>query len=261
MIEDERVTGALAEGRQAHIAVASSTGPHVTPELYAWVDGRLWFFAAAKTVKAKVLQRTGRAAAVVRTPQRAIVLRGPVEVMDPRRLGFLRAAAGPLGVGAAVGSFALRNASDLAAFAVDAARGRTGSRLPGVRVGFALTPEDVTLIEPLPSGDGAAAVLAWSLHDGDDVLAVPAQWDQDSWTARVPAGLLEGPDTAEASVVLDEYVGPGPAAKKGLLLRGEGRRSTEGSGESAGEGTVEVVRFDADRVSYWDGVETGTATA
>ena len=53
------LTSTLKEGRQAYVAVPSKQGPHVTPELYAWSDGRLWFAAAAGTVKSNVLKREG----------------------------------------------------------------------------------------------------------------------------------------------------------------------------------------------------------
>ncbi|MDQ4095998.1 MAG: pyridoxamine 5'-phosphate oxidase family protein, partial [Actinomycetota bacterium] len=40
-----------AEG--AHVAIETGRGPHVTPELFCWNGGRLWFATARRTLKAR----------------------------------------------------------------------------------------------------------------------------------------------------------------------------------------------------------------
>jgi hypothetical protein len=56
-----------------------------------------------------------------------------------------------------------------------------------------------------------------------------------------------------ACVVIDDYTAPGPVAKRGLLLRGEGVASYAGS--------TARLALDLHRETTWDGVETHTADA
>ena len=79
------VAGVLGEGRQAYVAVNSTAGPHVTPELYAWSDGRLWFAAASTTLKPKGLRRDPASGVLVTGAGRSVIATGSVTVYDPRR--------------------------------------------------------------------------------------------------------------------------------------------------------------------------------
>ena len=49
-------------------------------------------------------------------------------------------------------------------------------------------------------------------------------------------------------LVVDEYVAPGPAAKRGTLLRGQGRRN----------GTRGCIEVRVDREVNWNGVRTAS---
>ena len=263
------VLGTLGEGRQAYIAAPSAHGPHVTPELYAWSGGRLWFAAASTTLKAKVLDRERRGGALVATPGRSVLLHGDVEVHDPRDAKAVLATLRNLpDVTRASASFVTRNAPDLLAFLGDTARGRLGRRLPPVRVLFALSPTHAARVEndvltgcwggwelpaaaeepDVPAG-GVAAVAALP-----GPVAVPARWFEQGSELRVPAGLLDLlalEDAFPMSLVTDEYVAPGPAAKQGTLLRGEGARTDEPG----------LVRLDPERIVEWDGVDTSSSPA
>ena len=271
LLLDPRVRSVLGESRQAFVAVATRNGPHVTPELYAVEDGRLWFASAAATVKVRAVEKRPHAAAAIRAGDRSVVVSGTVESFDPFDPRALARAArqGPA-VAKALGQFGLRNAPDLAGFVADTVRGRLGRRVPGRRTVLALTPDRVALTasttvegawgawpnasaatEVGDPGEGIDGVVGWETDAG--VLALPARWDASSCAAHVPAALLDlaGIDgSARACVAADEYGGPGPAAKSGLLLRGHGRR--DGA----------LVHIDADRVTSWDGIVTATeATA
>lgn len=267
LLLDPRIRSILGEGRQAFVAVAAKRGPHVTPELYAVADGRIWLASAASTLKVKVLDRRPTASVVVRVGNRAAVIAGEVEAFDPfDASGLVRATRRAPSVVRALAHFGLRNASDLAGFAVDAVRGQAG-RPPGRRVLIALEPARVALVEggnvagawgdwpgavdadaPAWDGNGSDAVVGWASDAGP--LALPANWDPEGETASVPPALatLAGLGTkAPACVVVDEYGGPGPAAKQGVLLRGDATRD----GGS--------IRFSVERVTTWDGIDTDTA--
>src|SRR3954453_19293905 len=107
------VESTLAVGRQAHVAVSSPRGPHVTPELYAWSDGRLWFWFATSTLKSRVLAERPEAAALVSAEGRSVLLQGRVDVVDVRRPATLLS--GPrrgLRISRGLGAYLLRNAAD-----------------------------------------------------------------------------------------------------------------------------------------------------
>lgn len=258
------VLSALAEGRQAHLAIETPKGPHVTPGLYVWSDGALWLPAATTTLKARALRSGSPASAVVLLPGREIVLAGSVDVFDARRPFDLARKAWSLPKAVrAGGRFALRNSHELAAFVGDAITGKLGRGVPPPRVFFSLRPDRAVLIE----GDVVAGAWGWDKDTRtppEDVrpppggesavvglpgpLALPARWFEARRRLYVsPAALaLSDVDRHVAiAVVVDEYNAPGPAAKWGRLLRGTAVRSDD-------PGYFDIT--DADVVE-WDGVE------
>lgn len=268
LLLDPAVRSVLGEGRQAFIAVGARTGPHVTPELYAAADGRLWFASAAKTLKVKVLGKRPTASVLVRAGNRSVVVTGETQCFDPLDPSDVaRAVQQAPAVAKALAGYGLRNASDLAGFVVDAARGRAG-RPPGRRTLLALTPDRLAVLDggrlvgawgDWPGanaadkdakpweGDGIDAVVGWQAESGP--VAVPARWDPESEAATVPPVLvtLAGlPESSPACVTADQYGAPGPAAKSGVLLRGTGERHDD------------RIRIDAERVTAWDGIESST---
>jgi hypothetical protein len=261
--------GVLGEGRQAHVAVASRRGPHVTPELYTWSGGRLWFAAAATTLKAKVLQRNRTLAAVVSVAGRSVILTGEATAFDPLRpTDLLRSASDAPRLARALTSYTTRNAVDLAAFVGDTFTGRLGMRPPPRRVLFALAPSRAALVEndlvvdrqgwgtPVPADGGppghvpAGGERAVVALPGP--VALPGRWFADERRVHVPGQLLELVEldrTFPMSVVTDDYNAPGPAAKRGSLVRGEGRVVDRGAS---------MISVDPHRVVEWDGVETSS---
>ncbi|MGN6694229.1 MAG: hypothetical protein ACTHN0_08630 [Aquihabitans sp.] len=241
----------LREGRQAHVAIVSPRGPHVTPELYAWSGGRLWFWFARTTLKARVLSASPACAAMVAVGERAVLVQGTADLMDVGRPATLVGSpARGLRAGIAAASYVARNASDLVAFGRDLGTGRLGWRPPPRRVLASMEPEDVQLIAhvgpPAGSADDEPVVVALP-----GPAVVPGWWSASSGLLHIDPNLLDQAgvrrETALA-LVADEYVAPGPAAKVGTLLRGTGRRD----GRS---GRLAVV---ADTLTTWDGVETAT---
>jgi pyridoxamine 5'-phosphate oxidase-like protein len=263
--------GVLQEGRQAHLAVESRGGPHVTPDLYAWSGGALWFAVAGTTLKAKVLARRPAAGVVVSVPGRSVVLAGSTSIVDPRSVRDLVGAVPRLpDTARALTRYATRNAPDLFAFLGDATRGRLGWGVPPARVLIRFDPTRAALIsgreliegygawsgvKPGPTSattapaGGEAAVVALP-----GPVALPCRWFEEEGVAHLPAGaraLLDVHGAFPVSVVVDEYGAPGPAAKEGTLLHGQGRLGRKGR----------VIEIDPERVVTWDGVETASAPA
>lgn len=238
----------LREGREAHIAVVSDHGPHVTPELFAWSGGRLWFWFAHTTLKARVLATAPEAAALVAAGDRHAVLEGPVDLIDVRRPSTL--VGGPArGLRALIGatSYAVRNAEDLSAFVRDLGTGRLGWRPPPSRILASIEPRRATSARRA-SGAGEAVVVAFP---GPTVG--PARWSLDEGQVHVDPVLLTWlgvADRTPIAVVADEYVAPGPAAKVGTLLRG--------TAEVADGGAAGVLDVDVRTLTEWDGIAVET---
>lgn len=260
-----RMASVLAEGRQAYLAVDSTGGPHVTPELYSWSDDRLWLAVASSTLKARVLRRRAVAGALVGVRDRAVVLQGRVDVIDPRRpQDWLRDVGSLPRTARALTRFATRNADDLVAFGGDLVTGRLGFRVPATRVLLRFTPSAAALVE----GDAVVERSgAWASDErpgrsrvagsaGSPVViglpgpvALPGRWHREAGQVHVLPGLLALADRGrQVGVVDDDYVAPGPAAKRGTLHRGTGRIDRRAG----------VVRVQVDRAVDWDGVTTAT---
>src|SRR4051812_49148017 len=134
--------GVVQEGRVAYVAVESRRGPHVTPFLYSFSSGHLWFLGAADTLTVRMTDRCVRAGVLVRAGAGAVVLDGSRRRMDPLRPADLVAAGGRLRLApGALTLYALRNAPDLLAFGRDALHGRAGRLPPKRRALLAFDPE------------------------------------------------------------------------------------------------------------------------
>jgi hypothetical protein len=271
---DGSALSVLHEGRQLHVGILTTTGPHVTPELYAIADGDIWFATAATTLKRRVLRRDPRAGAVGRVGSRAVVVTGTTvqyDVANP--VALVGQARDGLRALRAVGAFTMRNAADLGAFARDLVQGQLPSRLPPRRVLVRLRPKAHALLDGsrLLAVGGAWAdrsvetdkttpalrghrdcVVGWE-HDELGVLTLPGRLDEQTATAPAAVARLAGvPDAAHAAacLVVDDYTAAGPAAKRGRLLRGRATAHYDG----------ELVEFalTAERETTWTGAETQT---
>lgn len=268
MTVDPNLQSILEQGREAHVAVVSGRGPHVTPELYAWSGDRLWFLFARSTLKAKVLARNPSAAVLVTAGGRSAMVEGEVDLVDLRRpstlLGRPDRSARAI---RATGSYVIRNAADLTAFGRDLATGQLGWRPPPLRVLASLEPRRAVLLDDgvivssdaSPGlADGPQNVHAHSQPGGQRVAAafpgpvvVPARWFPEDQELVVSPALLElhGIEgRTPVAVVADDYVAPGPAAKVGTLLRGTARRVGR-------TGSLAVYARTSTR---WDGIDIET---
>ena len=244
VLSQQQIRSVLTEGRQAYLAIDTGQGPHVTPELYGLIDDHLGMWVATSTVKAKVLRRTRAVGVLVRTATGAVVIGGTGEVIDPLRP--------PLSPGRLVDAarltvnFTLRNAADLVAFGRDTLAGATGFP-PARRVLIVVRPERSSGIE------GFANDVVVGLSSPAGPLAVPGRWLGDG-RVELPATVEGLDDVVEGPVAVtaDEYVQPGPAAKRGVLLRGDGNL--------AHEDDRLILTVHPTRRTEWDGVHTETTT-
>jgi hypothetical protein len=111
------------EGVLCHLAVATSSGPHLTPVVYVLDGGRLWVTTSRTSVKARAWRRDPSVAGLVQAGERAVTFRGRVrtyDVLDPMSWPAA-AVAGPR-LASAAARFSLKNARFFAGYAVDARR-------------------------------------------------------------------------------------------------------------------------------------------
>jgi hypothetical protein len=236
-----RVAGVLGEASFAYLAVETSSGPHVTPLLFAATPDRLWFGIGRGTLKARVLAKRPAVGVVVPGAQASVAIRGEATLLDRLPASPGEIARAPF----ALPAFAFSNALEMAAFARDLGRGAPPQPLAPVSVRV----ETLDLLEGWP----ADAVLGW-MAEGVPI-ALPARWNPDTGRARVPAAPLKkagGPRTAAACICIDESDGRlGPLAKRGKLLRGQGHATLRGD--------VASIALEPERVTRWKGFDVRTA--
>jgi hypothetical protein len=226
----------------AYLAIETSSGPHVTPLLFAFTHDRLWFGIGRGTLKARVLAKRPGVAVVVPGESSSVAIRGEATLVDrlPPASELARA---PF----ALPAFAARNTLEMAAFARDVVqRGAPARPLAPVSV-------SVGAVE-LMDGWPASAVLGWMAPGGP--VALPARWRSETERALVSAAPLRtagGPRSAAACVCIDESEGPGPLAKGGRLLRGQGQATLRGD--------VASVAITVKRITRWKGFTTRTEAA
>ena len=233
----------LARAPVAYLAVETSSGPHVTPVLFAATPDRLWFGVGRGTLKARAIAKRPAVGVVVADGDVAVAIRGQAALLDRLPASMTELARAPF----ALPVFATRNALEMAAFARDVA----GQRVqPPALAPVSVRPESVDVFEGWP----ADAVLGWMGNEGP--VALPARWDAEGCSARVPAAPLRAAGDARrapACVCLDESDGRGPLAKRGSLVRGTGHARIRG--ETA------VVTLEPERVTRWRGFKTSTVAA
>jgi Pyridoxamine 5'-phosphate oxidase len=236
-----RVARVLDEASFAYLAVETSSGPHVTPLLFAATPDRLWFGIGRGTLKARVIAERPAVGVVVPGERASVAIQGEATLLDRLPASPAEIARAPF----ALPAFAFQNALEMAAFARDVGRGAPRQPLAPVSVRI----ETLDLLDGWP----AQAVLGWMADAGP--IALPARWDAGTGRAQVPAGPLRdagGPRTAAACVCIDESdAALGPLAKRGKLLRGHGHARLRGETAS--------VRLEQERVTRWKGFEVRTA--
>jgi hypothetical protein len=236
-----RVARVLDGASFAYLAVETSSGPHVTPLLFAATPDRLWFGIARGTLKARMIAKRPAVGVVVPGKRASVALRGEARLLDRLPASPAEIARAPF----ALPAFAFQNALEMAAFARDVGRGAPRQPLAPVSVRI----ETLDLLEGWP----AKAALGWMADGGP--IALPARWNAATGRAQVPAGPLRdagGARTAAACVCIDESQGElGPLAKRGRLLRGQGHARLRGDTAS--------VLLEQERVTRWKGFEVRTA--
>ncbi|MFC4942307.1 pyridoxamine 5'-phosphate oxidase family protein [Pseudonocardia sp. GCM10023141] len=267
-LHDPQVARVLRGATVAYLGVEARRGPHVTPHRFTAADGRIWIIVPDRALKVRALRKRPRAGVLIRGRDgRSVVITGTAEIHSLREPGeAVRAAFHLPSIAAAGASYAARNVTQMAGYAVDLLTMTRGS-MPLDRVLIAIRPDTATVLdEPdpaaaggdtrwsdiadrLPStvapllGTAGDAALGWSTPNGP--LVLPARWEPAGARITVPTG-VDLPRSAPASLTLDRSVGRRPTGFRGVVV--------QGAGDLAG-GRVTLAPRTA---SWWKGFETGS---
>jgi hypothetical protein len=238
-----KVASVLGSASFAYLAVETTSGPHVTPLLFAATPDRLWFGIGRGTLKARVVAKRPAVGVVVPGADASVAIRGEATLLDRVATPPAELARAPL----ALPAYASRNALEMAAFARDVVW--QGAR-PESLAPLSVHAETLDLLD----GWSGQSVLGWMAAGGP--VALPARWNAQTKRAHVPAAPLRdagGSRTAAACVCIDESEGPGPLAKRGRLLRGQGHAKLRGD--------IASIALELDRITRWKGFQTQTEAA
>ena len=191
--EFERV---LERGALCYVAAETKRGPHLTPLVFAWSDGRLWLTTSRGSVKARAWRADPRVAGLVRADDCAVTFTGRAaahDVLDPAT--WIRTAVRLPAVTAASARFTAKNARFFAGYAVDARR-----------IPFAWTPPGRVFVE--------IRMERAALLDDGGVRAVWGEWNASLPTTQAFRARRGGTDTFAAlpPAVREALGGAGPAA-------------------------------------------------
>jgi hypothetical protein len=113
----------LERGTFCHLAVRATSGPHLTPVVFAIQRDRLWVTTSRSSVKARAWRADATVAGLVRSGGVAVAFRGRVrtyDALDP--LSWPAAAVAAPSIARAAISFSMKNARFFAGYAVDTRR-------------------------------------------------------------------------------------------------------------------------------------------
>lgn len=186
----------LERGAFCSVAAETKHGPHLTPLVFAWSDGRLWLTTSRGSVKARAWRSNPRVAGLVRAEDRAVTFTGRAaayDALDPST--WIRTAVRMPAVTAASARFTGKNARFFAGYAVDARR-----------VPLAWTPPGRVFVE--------IRMERAALLDDDGVRALWGEWDSSLPTTEAFRARRGGSDAFAAvpPAVRDGLGGGGPAA-------------------------------------------------
>src|SRR5438093_4294784 len=131
--------------------------PLVNPAVFSFAMGSLWMTTSRYAAKTIVARRDPRAAFLVDGSERAVLLRGALEVLDPLNLSSdVRAVLDGPSYFLGMAGYALRNAPFFAGYALDLARlPREWMPYNGVVLRLGLSDPAIVKAAPFPSPQAA----------------------------------------------------------------------------------------------------------
>jgi len=263
------------------LALRSGRLPLVNPAVFSFAGGSLWMTTSRYAAKTIIARRDPRAAFLVDGGDRAVLLRGALEVFDPINLSNdVRAVLEGPSFFMGMAGYALRNAPFVAGYALDLAR-LPREWMPYNRVILRMKLSDADIVEGAPFPPAQAARVpavpaevsrrlagvsrgyaCWI--EGGLPLIRPAFWEVAR--GRVSIAPTSGRPRAGSpgALVVESHHRFRPSMMVGACVRGTFAASTDGDaiaeryGIEAGE-VPPVVDLKVERVTSWRGFAITTA--
>jgi hypothetical protein len=274
-------TAILGKTSLGMLALRPGRLPLVNPAVFSYARGSLWMTTSRYAAKTIVARRDPRAAFLVDGGQRAVLLRGALEVFDPLDLSSdIRAVLDGPSYFLGLAGYALRNAPFFAGYALDLAR-LPREWMPYNRVALRLLITDADMVEgaPFPAAQaarvpavpaevsrrlaGVGRGYACWIEGGMPVLR-PAFWDVER--GRVTVAPTSGrPRVGSAgALVVESHHRFRPSLMVGACVRGTfaTAQDAEGVAERYGMDLAEVpalIELKPERVTSWRGFNITTA--
>ena len=263
------------------LALRAGRLPLVNPAAFHFAAGSLWMTTSRYAAKILSAKRDPRAAFLVDSGARALLLRGALEVYDPLSVSSqVRAVLDGPGYFLGMAGYALKNAPYFAGYLLDMTH-IPREWLPYNRVVLRLRPSDAELMDVLPYPAAQAARVpavpaevsrrlagaprgyACWLEGGMPVIR-PALWEVERGAVTVAPSAGRIRPGSVGALVVESHHRFRPSLMVGACVRGTFGTVTEGSAiaERYGIDLAEVpktVELRPERVTSWRGFAIATA--
>jgi hypothetical protein len=271
----------LGQARIGMLALRAGRLPLVNPAVFSFASGSLWLTTSRFAAKTMLARRDPRAAFLVDGGSSALLLRGAVEVFDPRSISSqVRAMLDGPGYVLGMAGYALRNAPFVAGYMLDLTT-LPREWLPYNRVVLRLRPSHAEIIEgvrfPAAQAARVPAVPAevsrrlagisrgyacWI--EGGMPFIVPAFWEVERGQVSVAPESGRPRAGSAGALVVESHHRFRPSLMVGACVRGTFSGTADGSAiaERYGIEPVDVpfaMELRAERVTSWRGFAIATA--
>jgi hypothetical protein len=263
------------------LALRAGRLPLVNPAVFSFAGGSLWLTTSRFAAKTMLARRDPRAGFLVDGGSRALLLRGALEVFDPRSLSSqVRAMLDGPGYMLGMAGYALKNAPFVAGYVLDLAR-LPREWFPYNRVVLRLRPSHADIIEgvrfPAAQAARVPAVPAevsrrlagvsrgyacWI--DGGMPFIVPAFWEVDRGRVTVAPESGRPRAGSPGALVVESHHRFRPSLMVGACVRGTFSGPADASEIAERYGMVpdevpDTMELRPERVTSWRGFSITTA--
>ena len=227
----------LGQAQIGMLALRSGRLPLVNPAVFSFASGSVWLTTSRFAAKTMLARRDPRAGFLVDAGTRALLLRGAIEVFDPRSLSSqVRAMLDGPGYVLGMAGYALKNAPFVAGYMLDIAR-LPREWLPYNRVVLRLRPSHAEIIEGVrfPAAQAARvpavpadvsrrlagvsrAYACWM--EGGMPFIVPAFWEVDRGQVTVAPESGRPRAGSAGALVVESHHRFRPSLMVGACVRG-----------------------------------------
>ena len=271
----------LGQSSIGMLALRAGRLPLVNPAVFSFAGGSLWMTTSRFAAKTMLARRDPRAAFLVDSGSRALLLRGAIEVFDPLSVSNqVRAMLDGPGYVLGMAGYALKNAPFVAGYVLDVTR-LPREWLPYNRVVMRLRPSDADVIEGVqfPAAQaarvpavpaevsrrlaGVSRGYACWIEGGMPVIR-PAFWEVDRRQVTVAPASGRPRAGSVGALVVESHHSHRPSKMVGACVRGTFGSATDGSAIAERYGIEPedipiTMELRAERVTAWLGFETTTA--